>query len=112
MHTVSIEPVIAECRIYAGPQTEWDTPHVACMNLHFRPQEPGAVDITMNTGAHNHSTLRALMQALIQAGVKTVYAHRRDGHRLPGAARQADGTWRIDLLALQARQPRLNGPGR
>ena len=25
------------------------------------------------------------MQALIQAGVKTVYAHRRDGHRLPGA---------------------------
>lgn len=105
MATVRIEPVLAECRVYYSDSPSWDEQHQLALNLRYRPQEPNSVDITMHSAVmpHTRETLRALMNALVDSGVHVIYAHRRDGHRLPGGKLQADKSWRVDLLALQKR---------
>lgn len=105
MALVRIDPVHSEVRIYYDSGAAYDAPHDIALNIHHRPQEPGAVDITMHSAIHPHTraTLRALMQALLDAGIKTVYAHRGERHRLPGADQLPDGTWRLDLTRLACR---------
>ena len=105
MPCVRIEPICAEVRIYLADAPDWDAPHDISLMVRWRPGEPGAADTGLHSAVrpHTRATLRALMAALMQAGVRIVYAHRREGHRLPGAVMTASGDWRLDLQALAAR---------
>lgn len=106
MALVRIESVAVthECRIYHDDSAVWDAPHDIGCNITPDP-EPGAITITLHSAVrpHTRASLRALLAALIAKGWTTVYAHRRDGHRLPGAVLQPDGRWRLDLRGLAAR---------
>lgn len=105
MALIRIEPITAGVRVYEDDHAAWDAESMATMCLQYRPNEPGAADVTLHSAVrpHTRATLRKLLEKLLESGLNVVYAHRRDGHRIPGGVRQADGSWRTDLAALNAR---------
>ena len=110
MATARIEPALATCRIYYADAPAWDARHDLSLVIHYRPHEPGAVDVTLHSAVrpHTRATLRAMAQALFDDGITTVYAHRRAGHRLPGAELMPDGTWRLRVARWCAGKSAIN----
>jgi hypothetical protein len=92
-----IEPVAAIARIYADGDTTGQ--HSQVCTLQYRPDELGTAWITAHTAhlPHTRDTLRALVRALRDAGLKAAYFERRAGHRIPGAVDLGNGIGRYDM---------------
>lgn len=105
MAFVRIEPVVAECRIFYEDNPGLHDPYQLSLNVIWLPTEPGAVFISMHVAQmpHTRKTLRALVKALLDLNVHTVYACRIDGHVLPRATKLIDGTWKLDLLQFKGK---------
>lgn len=100
MAHVRIEPLVSECRIFYEDNPGDHDPYQLTCNILWLHNEPGAVIISMHTAGqpHTRKTIWALVKALLDAGVTTVYATRADGHVLPRSVQLEDGRWKLDLL--------------
>lgn len=102
-----IEPVVSECRLFYEDNPGPDAPYIGSLLIRYRALERGAVDICMYTSTQQQTraTMRALLSGLLAAGITRVYAHRRLGHRMPGAKVSADDpdVWITDLASLVGR---------
>lgn len=99
MPCVRIEPIAAECRIFYEDEPELYADYDLSLNIVWIPIEENAVFISMHVAQrpHTRETLRELVKALYEAGVRVVYATRKEGHVLPRAEEVSKGTWRLEL---------------
>lgn len=103
MSTVIIKPLVSECRIYYKDNASSKDDYQLGMNIIWIPSEPGAVFLSMHVAEkpHTRKTLKALIKALLELDIHTVYAVRAGKHVLPRAVQLADGTWKLDLLQFK-----------
>ena len=97
-----LEPIVWTLRVYDTPDATYED-H-SCAEMTVQAVLPGLWAISAHRGDQTRASLRALLQTLIDHGVRTVLCDRDAAHTLPGAMPRADGVgFEIDVQALAKR---------